>query len=178
MSWTWSWSRARKRLRVVLLLLLVLGVLIIGLGLAEKTVPNRPAAVALIVLVLLLGGIGLHVMRPRTRPKHLFEPGSNQGQRKAPASWGATPIEIAHKGQPKRLVAIVELKRGRISLEVVDKEYAAELQELFSNPVYRLIARGTLLDGTWETGENIPPSDPRFLEAVFEELCHRFEIRW
>ena len=178
MSWTWSWSRAKKRLRLALLLLLAIGALIIGLALVERTTPTRPAAVALILLVSLVGGIALSIMRARTRRMHLFEPRSNQGQRKAPASWGETPIEIALKVQPKRLVAVVELKRGRINLDVVDKEYEAELQELFSKPVFRFMAGGTLLDGTWEAGENIPPGDPRFLEAVFEELFHRFEIRW
>lgn len=40
------------------------------------------------------------------------------------------------------------------------------------------MAGGTLLDGTWEAGENVPPGDPRFLETVLEELFHRFEIGW
>src|SRR3989454_8670048 len=178
MSWKWSWSRAKKRLRVALLLLLAMGAVIIGLALVERTMPNRPAAVALTLLVSLLGGIALSIMRPRTRRKHLFEPRSNQGQRKAPASWGKTPIEIALKVQPKRLVAVVELKRGRINLDVVDKEYEAELQELFSKPVFRFMAGGTLLYGTWEGGEKIPPGDPPVLEAGFEELVYPFLIRW
>jgi len=178
MLWTWSWSRAKKRFRLALVLLLVIGVVIIVLGLLEKTMPNRPAVLALILLVPLLGGIALSIMRLRPSGKHVFEPRSYQGERKAPASWEQTPIEIADKVQPKRLVATVELKRGRISLDVVDKKYEAELQDLFSKPVFRFMAGGTLLDGTWEAGENIPPGDPRFLEAAFEDLFPRFEIRW
>src|SRR3989454_5754244 len=177
MSWKWSWSRAKKRLRVALLLLLAMGAVIIGLALVERTMPNRPAAVALTLLVSLLGGIALSIMRPRTRRKHLFEPRSNQGQRKAPASWGKTPIEIALKVQPKRLVAVVELKRGRINLDVVDKEYEAELQELFSKPVFRFMAGGTLLDGTWGAGGDIPPGDPPLFQPGVREPFHRFVVR-
>jgi hypothetical protein len=179
LSWTWSWARAKRRIRAALVLLLAIGVGMIVFMLPWNAVPNRLALFALPLLFAGFAGIALLIRKQRPRGQHAFEHRYHRGQRKVPESWEGTPIELAHKVQPEQLVATVELRRGKIRLNVFDKRYKAELKELFSRPLYRLMAGGRLLDGGyWDAGEMIKPSDPRFLEAVFDKLCHRFEIRW